>query len=67
MIILKEEKNPRAYAGRVEIVDASVVTDFALENSPRHNDAVSLISFLVERQVRMRIPFQAAFEFQSAL
>jgi predicted nucleic acid-binding protein len=67
MIVLTEERNPGAYTGQVVIVDASVVVDFALENSPRHNDAIKLIRYLVERQVRIRIPFHAAFEFQSAL
>ena len=67
MIILTEEKNPGAHAGQVVIVDASVVVDFVLENSPRHNDSISLIRFLMERQIRMRVPFHAACEVQSAL
>jgi len=67
MIILTEEKNPGAHAGQGVIVDASVVVDFVLDNSPRHNDAISLIRFLMERQIRIRIPFHAAFEVQSAL
>jgi predicted nucleic acid-binding protein len=67
MIILIEEKNPRMYAGQVVIVDASVVVDFILENSLRHNDAISLIRFLMQRQIRIRIPFHGAFEVQSAI
>lgn len=67
MIILIEEKNPGLYAGQVVIVDASVLVDFVLENSTRHNDAIKLFKFLIERQVRIRIPFHGAFEFQSAI
>jgi hypothetical protein len=61
MIILTEEENPGAYRGQVVIVDASVLTDFVLENSPRHNGAVRLVTFLIEHRIRIRIPFHAAF------
>ena len=67
MIILVEEKNPNAYEGKVVIVDASVLVDFVLENSPRHNGAVRLFTFLLKHQIRVRIPFHAAFEHMSAI
>jgi len=67
MIILTEEKLSDSHAGQGVILDTSVVIDFVLENSPRHNDAISLIRFLTQRQIRTRIPFHAAFEVQSAL
>ncbi len=67
MIILIQERIPSSYSGQVVIVDASVVVDFVLENSLRHNDAISLIRFLNDRKIRIGIPFHAAFEIQSAL
>jgi predicted nucleic acid-binding protein len=61
-----EEAEPWRYSGHAVVVDTSVLIDFAFESANRHQTATELVRRLVDRQVRIRVPFHAAFEFQSA-
>jgi predicted nucleic acid-binding protein len=63
MIGLVEEPEPWTYRGAVVVVDTSVLVDFALESAKLHADAVLLFRLLLERGIRIRAPYHAAFEF----
>lgn len=62
MISLTEERRPWPSTDVTVVIDTTVLIDFALETEPRHANAVELIKGLVERGVRILVPFHAAIE-----